>query len=106
MYEYSALVLTFEVFFRHVDQSDPAIREQMRDYIHRLAKLPQVGKLPEGCWVLDFEPYLQGDISKLDFSGMDEAQANQATFLVNALQSGNFSFKETMGIVLDIPEIR
>ena len=55
---------------------------------------------------MDFEPYLQGDFSGLDFSGLDEDQANRATFLVDALQGGNFSFDETMGIVLDIPEIR
>ena len=106
VYEYSSLVLTFEVFFRNVDQSDPAIRQQMRDYIHQLAKLPQIGKLPELCWVMDFEPLLQGDFSGMDFSGLDEEHANRASFLMTALENGNFSFDETMGILLDVPEIR
>ena len=78
----------------------------MRDYIHSLAELPEIGKLPDACWVMDFEPLVQGDFSAVDLSGLPEEQAARAEFLVSALQSGNFTFDETMAIVLEIPEIR
>jgi hypothetical protein len=43
-----------EVYFRDVDQSDPEIQQQMRDYIDELAALPQIGEDPPFCWVRDF----------------------------------------------------
>lgn len=104
LYQYSSLVLTFEVYFRNIDQGDPAIQQQMRDYIYELSKIPQIGKLPEPCWITDMADYLAGDFSKLD--GLSDDQQAEAGFLASALQTGNYTFEETLSLVMSVPAIR
>jgi predicted RND superfamily exporter protein len=55
MENYYSLKKPFEVYFRDVDQSDPDIQQQMREYINELAALPQIGEEAPFCWVRDFE---------------------------------------------------
>lgn len=43
------------MYFRDIDQSDPEIQQQMRDYVDELAALPQIGEEAPFCWVRDFQ---------------------------------------------------
>ena len=54
MDSYYSLTKPLEVYFRGVDQSDPEIQQQMRDYVDELAALPQIGEDAPFCWVRDF----------------------------------------------------
>lgn len=52
------------------------------------------------------EGYLIGDFSALDLTGLSEQQTMQASFLAATLQNGNFTFEETLSLVLSVPAIR
>ena len=106
VYEYAALALTFEVYFRGVDQSDPKIQQQMRDFVYELSAMPQINRDPDFCWVIDMEPFLSDDISKIDMSDVPEDQRAQADLLLHALQTGNMTFEEKLDLVLNIPVLR
>ncbi|CAB9518964.1 Patched domain-containing protein 3 [Seminavis robusta] len=106
LYEYAALVLTFEVYFRGVDQSDPKIQQQMRDYVFELSAMPQINQDPDFCWFVDMQPFLTGDITDVDLSKLPEDQKAQADLLIHTLHHGNKTFEEKLGLVLDIPVLR
>ncbi|CAB9506139.1 Pick C1-like protein 1 [Seminavis robusta] len=53
--QYYSLTKPLEVYFRDVDQSDPEMQQQMRDYVDELAALPQIGEEAPFCWVRDFD---------------------------------------------------
>ena len=46
------------LYFRLVDQSDPAIRDLMSDYVDAMVQLPQVSKRPSRFWVDHFEQFV------------------------------------------------
>ena len=53
---YTEQVMGINVYFRGVNQSDPAIQAEMRNYMRELTQLPAVnGTKPPLCWVMDFE---------------------------------------------------
>ena len=52
--DHYSLTKPFEVYFRGVNQSDPEMQQQMRDYVDELAALPQIGEDAPFCWVRDF----------------------------------------------------
>ena len=52
--DHYSLTKPFEVYFRGVNQSDPDMQQQMRDYVNELAALPQIGEDAPFCWVRDF----------------------------------------------------
>jgi len=47
-----------EVYFRDVDQSDPAIQEQMDEYVNDLVALKQVSYQPAFFWLRDFRVFV------------------------------------------------
>lgn len=49
------------VYFRDVDQSNPAVRQQMIDYVDQIAAMPQVDSYPAFCWVRDFKAIEDGN---------------------------------------------
>lgn len=42
------------IYFRHLNQSDAEVQEQMRDYVDDLMELEQLDVAPPVCWVRDF----------------------------------------------------
>ena len=53
---YSEQKLTVNVYFRDLNQSDPVVQQEMRDYLHDLMEVPAInGSKPPFCWVLDFD---------------------------------------------------
>jgi predicted RND superfamily exporter protein len=53
---YSDHVIGINVYFRGVNQSDPAVQQEMRQYMDDLIKMPAVnGTDPAFCWVMDIE---------------------------------------------------
>jgi hypothetical protein len=110
---YSTLVVPMAAYFRNVDQSDPDIQQQMRDFIDDIVALPQVGQPPEYCWVRDMQEVLnsgQNATAQISASSslaaVPEAQKQQLAAMSEALQKGNFTFEEKVEIVLNIPGIR
>lgn len=80
--------MTFEyltaVYFRHVNQSDPAVQDQMRSYLDDLLALDHVGGAnPPFCWVRDF-PTFQRFYEK---------------------NLGNMTFNEQLAYALSIPAL-
>ena len=69
--EYSVQVVPIAAYFRDVDQSDPHMQHEMRDYISALGNLPQIGEEPPFCWVQildmfdEYEPELAAKIKDL-----------------------------------------
>ena len=47
------------VYFRDVDQSDPAIRQQMVDYVKDLVAMEEISQPPVNFWVEDFDSFVQ-----------------------------------------------
>jgi len=101
--EYSAVSVALELYFRFVDQSDPSIQRQMQDYVYEMSALPAIGVEPDFCWVTDILHFLDGDFSNMDLT---EEQSQDAHFLADTLQHGNFTFEEKLDIVLNVPAIR
>ncbi|CAB9518965.1 Pick C1-like protein 1 [Seminavis robusta] len=99
---YSSLKLPLTVYFRNVNQSDPIIQDQMREYIAALSDLPQVRQPPDFCWVRDLHAYMTGEATE----DMDEDQARQAAIIARAVTAGNNTFSEQLDILLNIPVIR
>jgi Patched family len=53
---YSDHVISVNVYFRGVNQSDPDVQREMRHYMDDLIKMPAVnGTDPAFCWVMDIE---------------------------------------------------
>jgi Niemann-Pick C1 protein len=58
---YSELSVGFDVYFRNINQSDPDVQQDMRDYVTDLMKVPYVGEdASVACWVFDF-PKIRDD---------------------------------------------
>ena len=86
--KYYSLTKPIEIYFRDVDQSDPEIQQQMRDYVDDLAALPQIGEEPPFCWVHDF-PRLEEEFPQEDYAW-----------------AGNLTFSTKLSIALNNPTIR
>jgi Niemann-Pick C1 protein len=64
------------VYFRFVDQSDPVIQGQMKQYISDLVDIEAIAKPPEFFWLEDFETFLgETDASSLEGLSFDEQVA-------------------------------
>ena len=101
--DYAALVMTFEVYFRNVNQSHPVIQQQMRDYLKELSEVPAIGAEPDYCWVIDMMYFIEGDYN---FDDMPPDVVEQAKLLSATLLESNLSFDEKLDLVLSIPAIR
>lgn len=88
---YTNSVMRMSVFFRHVDQEDEEMQDQMLQYLDDLAALPQFSEDPMGCWVRDFRTLMDGS---------NEAYAEFASVF-----SGNLTFNKQINLALSIPEI-
>lgn len=112
--EYSTLVVPLAVYFRNVNQSDPYVQKQMRDFIDDVTDLPQVGKPPEYCWVRDMYDVLNAgndfDSTEIDESSklhaVGDSHRQQLADMAAALEHGNYTFEEKLDIVLKLPGIR
>lgn len=51
-------------YFRNVDQSLPAVHEQMKDYVDDLVALDTIPSYPTFFWLIDFEAFVQEDPDK------------------------------------------
>jgi Niemann-Pick C1 protein len=52
---YQERALQVEIYFRDVNQSDPAVQQQMLDFVNEIEELPAFGASPPLCWVRDFQ---------------------------------------------------
>lgn len=52
---YQERSLQVEIYFRDVDQSDPAIQEQMLQFVDEISTLAPFEQQPPLCWVRDFK---------------------------------------------------
>ena len=100
--EYSSLKVPLTLYFRNVNQSDPIIQQEMRDYIQAMSDLQQVRQPPDFCWVRDLYSYMTGEATK----DMDEDEARQAATIAAAIQSENRTFTEQLDMILNVPTIR
>lgn len=91
--KYTTQKLRVSVFFRDVDQSDPAIRSQMIDYINDLAAMSQIQSQPDFCWVTAFQE-LQ--------DGTNPVYKDQYSYVFNS----NMTFSQQLDLLLSVPEIR
>jgi Niemann-Pick C1 protein len=68
--EYSSDVrIQSHLYFRHADQSDEAIQDQMNDYITGIGELYMMQDKPDFCWLRDFKTYTsQSDNSDVPFN--------------------------------------
>ena len=55
LYANQERTIAAEITFRHVNQSDPIIQQQMMDFIEDITELPPFGVPPPICWVRDFQ---------------------------------------------------
>ena len=69
------------VYFRNEDQSDPAVRRQMKDFIKDLQQLDAVSGGPDFCWLFEFENFV-----------------NNSTFIQN------LEFNDQLGFFLGVPD--
>ena len=90
------------VYFRNVNQSDPIIQQEMRDYIEILSALPQIQQPPDFCWVRDLNDYMSGDA----IQDLDEDERYEAELIANAIRGENRTFNEQLDVALGIPAIR
>ena len=90
------------LYFRNVNQSDPEIQNEMREYIAAMSSLPQIEHLPDFCWVRDLHAFMTGEAAE----EMDEDQARQVATIAAAIQGENRTFAEQLDMVLNIPAIR
>jgi len=84
---YATVVLPLDIYFRHLNQSDVEVQNQMRDYIEDLMELEQLDEPPPICWVRDFH---EMNMSTIDV-GVD-------------LKS--LSFNEKLSLAMTDPKIR
>ena len=74
--DYATEMVPLGIYFRNMDQSDPKVQQEMREYIGDLMKLNQLDRSPPFCWVTDFgnetdqlvKEQLGIDISQLSFN--------------------------------------
>lgn len=74
--DYATEMVPLGIYFRYMDQSDPNVQQQMREYINDLMGLEQLDTPPPFCWVTDFgnetdqliAEQLGFDISQLTFN--------------------------------------
>ena len=100
--QYSSLKVPMTVYFRNVNQSDPVIQQEMRDFIETLSGLPQIQQPPDFCWVRDLNDYMSGDA----IQDLDEDEKYEAELIANAIRGENRTFNEQLDVALGIPAIR
>jgi Niemann-Pick C1 protein len=87
--EYSSDVrIQSHIYFRHEDQSDEAIQEQMNDFIADIAALDMFEK-PAFCWLQDFESYTQL-VGNSSLSFIDQLNEFLSIDAYNKLYSNHF----------------
>lgn len=94
--DYSSLYRSVGVYFRHVNQSDPVIQQQMLNYVNDLAELPQIGQEPNFFWLRDLDelishPDESNFVDQIEKIGLD-------------LQ--NLTFNERLDMALSLPQIQ
>jgi hypothetical protein len=94
--------MEFTLYFRNVNQSDPIVQAEMREFVAAMSSLPQIQQPPDFCWVNDLHAFMTGEASE----EMDEDQARQAATLAAAIRGNNRTFTEQLDMVLNIPLIR
>jgi Patched family len=61
---YTQRVLGVGIYFRDVDQLDPEVQQQMKNYVDELSELPQlIDKVPF-CWFRDLEDFKDSSFAK------------------------------------------
>jgi len=100
--EFSSIKMSMTVYFRNVNQSDPLIQQEMRDYIQALSELPQIQQPPDFCWVRDLHAYMTGEAT----SDVDEEEKRDAEMIADAIRGENRTFTEQLDVALGIPVIR
>ena len=63
------------VYFRNVDQSDPAIQAQMQAYVDDLTALPQISDPPTFFWLRDFKTFVNDTASVQSLAFNDQLTA-------------------------------
>jgi hypothetical protein len=81
--------LRIPLYFRFVDQSDPEVQAQMRNFIDDISALPQSGRAPEACWVRDFHQVQDG--------------TNEESPIYQHIFNSNMTFEEQLDEALSIP---
>ena len=111
--DYSSLVVATAAYFRHVDQSDPAIQRQMIGFVDDLARLPQVSGEPDFCWVRDMyrlfelKNNIMEEIEQTDtFKGLSDDKKQKLAFMLDTFNKGNFTFEEKLNIALKVPGVQ
>ena len=81
--QYSVQTIMLGAYFRHVDQANDTVQEQMLDFITELSEIAAIDEAPPFCWFRDFQKFeveyadtiaSVGDLSfsqKLDFALSD-----------------------------------
>jgi len=85
---YAQETIPIGVYFRHADQSQDNIQQQMKDYIDALVDA-RIGEEPDFCWVRDFEKYQE-------FAG---------DFL-GGIDLNNLTFTQQMTLALSDPRVK
>jgi hypothetical protein len=105
--DYTNIRVPMAVYFRDVDQSDPEIQRQMRDFIDDISNLQQVGNGPDACWVRDMYEILNvvPNSSALR-EGHVDSDGGKIAFLAKFVQHANITFEERLDVMLGVPVIR
>jgi hypothetical protein len=105
--DYTDIRVPMAVYFRDVNQSDPEIQRQMRDFIDDISNLPQVGNGPDACWVRDMYEILNVvPNSSAIREGDAESEDGRIAFLAEFLLHSNITFEERLDVMMSVPVIR
>ncbi|CAB9502757.1 Protein patched homolog 1 [Seminavis robusta] len=108
LHEYSSVVRPMALYFRHVDQSSPAMQQQMIDYVEAMEALPQVLALEEDDNNLTsstLEAGFTGGVDKIrpfcwvrDFQQLEQLLVDQPPIVLATFQ--NMTFNEKLDFAL------
>jgi Niemann-Pick C1 protein len=70
------------VYFRNVDQSDPAVQDQMEKYVNELITIEAIVEQPAFFWLRDFKMFVNrtSGASTLDFNSQVDAFLSDSVF--------------------------
>ena len=86
--DYAQETIPIGVYFRHSDQSQENVQQQMNEYIDALVD-GHIGEEPDFCWVRDFAQYQ-------DFAGE----------FLGGIDLSNFTFTQQMTLALSDPRVK
>jgi len=108
--EYSTVVRPMALYFRHVDQSDPELQQQMIRYVTEMESLPRVLSLDNDTLAADFENGSTG-IEEVrpfcwvrDFEQLNQQLQKDEPLLAAVLN--NWTFEEKVEYFLQDPIVR